>query len=452
MPGEQQFSDAGEKKMKDFTALVDAEVPRVTAAVEADASALRGALEELLALEKKTRLAGDVDSSLRVVDAILGVIRRTEPTDWALLAEYVTLLCKRRAQMQRVTAAVIKTSAEWVDEAPDDRAKRAMIESLRAVSEGKMFVELERARLTRTLSEMEERDGNLQKAAELLQEVQVETIGAMEIKEKADFLLEQIRLCLDTKDYVRADIITRKVKPSVLEADELQELKLRYHRLMAGFNLHKGDHLAVCRNYVATANTKQTQADEAAWRDALRNVVIFLALSPHDAEAADVLARQAADKKIEALPELRAVVDIFSTDELAAWPLPCDAEWRADPVFSGDGGKERYDLLHKRIVQHNIRVLSKYYKRIRTARVAELLALDEDRAEQFISEMVSSKQLYAKIDRPAGIVTFARRPTPNSVINDWSRDVGKLLGLVEQTCHLIQKENMMAGVASGDAE
>lgn len=47
--------------------------------------------------------------------------------------------------------------------------------------------------------------------------------------------------------------------------------------------------------------------------------------------------------------------------------------------------------------------------------------------------------MYAKIDRPAGIVTFVRPKTGDEVLNEWSSDVGKLMGLVEKSCHLIAK-------------
>eukprot|EP00954_Amorphochlora_amoebiformis_P019597 1333659-Amorphochlora_amoeboformis.AAC.1 len=57
--------------------------------------------------------------------------------------------------------------------------------------------------------------------------------------------------------------------------------------------------------------------------------------------------------------------------------------------------------------------------------------------------MVQSKQLHAKIDRPAQIVTFARKKTANEVVDEWSSDVSKLLALVETTCHLINKEIMI---------
>jgi len=63
--------------------------------------------------------------------------------------------------------------------------------------------------------------------------------------------------------------------------------------------------------------------------------------------------------------------------------------------------------------------------------------------EEYLSEMVQSKQLYAKIDRPAQIVTFARKKRANEIVDEWSSDVGKLLSLVEKTCHLINKEVMV---------
>jgi hypothetical protein len=49
---------------------------------------------------------------------------------------------------------------------------------------GKIYVENERARLTHRLAKMKEEEGDLQEAARILQELQVETYGSMERKEK----------------------------------------------------------------------------------------------------------------------------------------------------------------------------------------------------------------------------------------------------------------------------
>jgi 26S proteasome regulatory subunit N5 len=49
----------------------------------------------------------------------------------------------------------------------------------------------------------------------------------------------------------------------------------------------------------------------------------------------------------------------------------------------------------------------------------------------------------AKIDRPAGLVTFAPKVSAEATLSEWSSDLGSLLSLVERTCHLINKENML---------
>jgi 26S proteasome regulatory subunit N5 len=49
--------------------------------------------------------------------------------------------------------------------------------------------------------------------------VQVETFGAMEKREKAEFLLEQVRLCLSQRDFVRMQIIANKVNKRVLDEE-----------------------------------------------------------------------------------------------------------------------------------------------------------------------------------------------------------------------------------------
>ena len=48
-------------------------------------------------------------------------------------------------------------------------------------------------------------------AAEILQEVHVETYGSLSKKEKVEYILEQLRLTLAKKDYVRAAIVAGKI-------------------------------------------------------------------------------------------------------------------------------------------------------------------------------------------------------------------------------------------------
>ena len=66
--------------------------------------------------------------------------------------------------------------------------------------------------------------------------------------------------------------------------------------------------------------------------------------------------------------------------------------------------------------------------------------------EKYISELVTAKTVYAKIDRPARVVNFAKPRDADDVLNEWSGNMKSLLGLLERIDHLITKEEMMARI------
>ena len=70
---------------------------------------------------------------------------------------------------------------------------------------------MERARVTRILSKIKEDQGNVAEACDILHDLQVETFGSMEKREKTDFILEQMRLCLAKMDYTKVVIISKKI-------------------------------------------------------------------------------------------------------------------------------------------------------------------------------------------------------------------------------------------------
>merc|ERR1711972_391967 len=146
------------------------------------------------------------------------------------------------------------------------------------------------------------------------------------------------------------------------------------------------------------------------------------------------------------VPVFQQVVKIFLRKEIAAWPLANESEIKSHQVFQDtpyEGGAARWDMLKKRIVQHNIKVISEYYEQIHTARLCELLGLSDKDTETELSELVCSKFVYAKIDRPAGTIKFGQKQTYTDRLNDWTDSIGKMLDLVENSCHLIQKEQMV---------
>lgn len=138
-------------------------------------------------------------------------------------------------------------------------------------------------------------------------------------------------------------------------------------------------------------------------------------------------------------------VETLLKKEIIHYPLPHQEELEGLAVVQEGGlGPHWHDIFFRRIIQHNIRVAALYYTRIHGARLAQLLQLSPDVLEQEIASMVSDGTVFAKIDRPADIVRFEAKKSPESVLTNWVTDIDQLLQLVETTTHLIHKEKMTA--------
>jgi len=120
---------------------------------------------------------------------------------------------------------MVQQAMQYIDQTPDIETRIELIKTLNNVSAGKIYVEIERARLTKKLAKIKEEQGQIAEAADLMQEVAVETFGAMAKTEKIAFILEQVRLCLDRQDFVRAQILSRKINPRVFDADTKKDKK-----------------------------------------------------------------------------------------------------------------------------------------------------------------------------------------------------------------------------------
>lgn len=489
---------------------------------------LSAALDALLALEKTARLAEDITGCKLACGAVLEACHQAG--QWRLLEENATLLAKRRGQLKQAIQHLVRQAMGYLDSAPDKETRVSLIKALQAVTEGKIFVEIERARLTRRLARIKEADGDVAGAADELQEVAVETFGAMAKTEKIAYILDQVRLCLAKGDHPRAQILARKVSPrafipkkgeekgqigiegtAIEEAEEgvpsLPELKLRYYALMVQYHLEAtGNYLEVARCFRAVLEkqpgeepgaagadsssvpkTASDAADEEAakaaaaakakeqWLPALKSAAWYCALTPaystehgSGSDAAALLTATANDKRVSELPPTyKSLLSAFTTREIIRWSTflqQQSAEMDAMPQIFAKGtrvGDAARQALQKRVAEHNVLVVARYYTRIALPRLAQLLDLPLDEAEQELARLVVAKAVAARIDRPRGVVSFAAAAPqeggsdaaaasgavvgaedPEGLLNSWAGNIGKLLDLVDKASQQIQKECM----------
>lgn len=243
-----------------------------------------------LSLSNITIQASDLASTSRILVTIVTICKDAE--DWSLLNEQVLLLSKKHGQLKQAITKMVQTTMSFLDDTPNLDTKLTIIETLRTVTEGKIFVEVERARVTKVLSDIKKEQGDKKAAMDILCELQVETFGSMERREKTEFILAQVALCIETGDWTQAGILSRKIstkylsrKPKKtaeqLEAekkarekqrekgdtvpepveDDITDLKLRYYEQQITLAKHDDKYLEACKHYWQVLDTEAVEED-----------------------------------------------------------------------------------------------------------------------------------------------------------------------------------------------
>lgn len=254
---------------------------------------LSDVLNLLYALEKKCRVGNDTSSLVKICEHSLNITKKLGASLDDTL-ECLNTLCTRRSQKSKAITALVYVALPWIEECSNVDEKLRLVVALRNITDGKIFLEAERARLTLQLSKMKEEAGDVGAAADILQEVHVETYGALSKREKIEFLLEQMRVTLLKEDFVRAAIVSNKINRKALSEDGMEEHRVRFFTLMTEYHRHEKDAYNLAVDYHAIYKTNSDL-------EALKAAVVFLALSPFEMEQQDMLHRIKKDDNIERL-------------------------------------------------------------------------------------------------------------------------------------------------------
>ena len=114
-----------------------------------------------------------------------------------------------------------------------------------------------------------------------------------------------------------------------------------------------------------------------------------------------------------------------------------------EPFSQMENAQLHMQDLIKQIIQHNIRILERYYSLIQLPRLSQLVGVSQERAEIEVGDMVVNKRIHAKINRMTGVVTFRKKEYTNDTLNTWNFDIRSLLDKIETTCHLINREKVV---------
>ena len=215
------------------------------------------------------------------------------------MREFFLVLCKRRGQAKKPVVEMVELCQKTLfDKLPTRAEKYKMLESIRDACEGKMFLEREYAQATKSLCEYLEEDGKAEEGTKIIQEIQIETYGSLEVSEKVEFILYQMKLVLMRRDFVRCQILSRKISKRHLNEKGLEKLKIGYWQYMIQYYIHEKMVLEAGKAYQTIFDTinkaeaeLKTELNTDGKLDQLsfQNFVIFLLISPYENEKVDML-------------------------------------------------------------------------------------------------------------------------------------------------------------------
>lgn len=425
---------------------------------------LTGAIEALFAVEKQTRLGSDPVGNGKVLNEIVRMCLKF-PDNFTELKRQITLMIKKRALIKTSISSCFDIIMEYLNGAPSS----ILMEIVKEGTEGKLYLEVQCARASMMLSKWkEEQEGDVEGAAHLLQEVPVETFTSLERRERITFILEQIRLSLAVKEHQKALIMSRKLNQKALMNDS--DLKLSYFRLMTNLALTDSNPRYLdCCEYLLKINTILAEAasidgkDESTEKDlSLKMAIIFAVLAEETTAQKEIMSSLSGRiRELDSLPVVyKELLKTFQRSELIRLPAVQAGFSTEMTIFEQSLARfspspsdapltdVRWKHLGKRILEHNVKVIAKYYFSIRIDKMAKLLEISFVEAEDLVGRMVVQSALTScKIDQIKGVIYFEDKGgmSPAAVVGNLNGRIKGLLGIVSHTCHQVSREEMIYG-------
>ena len=378
----------------------------------------------------------------------------------------------------------------------DDDQAMALLTVVREVSEGRIFLEAQRARATDMLASRYAAQGQFARAADLLDDLQIETFGSVSRRDKACMLMRQLRYTMAIGDTLKANLVLRKINPAHFDqpTSPQETSKDDQNGASAASPASSGSSVA---EKAATASISQADSkdifaikrkqaflsyrialwsnDEDKWLDVAKDcldlfyqepsnasymalgilytmVAKLQSIGSHDNGRTSMLAMLLSSKDLRDMQPLdannpstssssayKALLEAFLGHELISPAvlsvfIPCpelslvlgqgiaaNASSGADHISTpfSTGQSSHVNVLklalRQRAIQHNIIVISSYFANIRIARLAELIGLSSEEAEQHLSRLIVDGVIRGvSIDQATGIVTFSAFGVPSS--------------------------------------
>ncbi len=156
---------------------------------------------------------------------------------------------------------MVQLSMTYIEKIDDLEIKMTHIKTIKDVCDKKIFLEVEYARCCLMIVKQNETEDNIKEAAEVLQDIQVETYGSMDRREKVEFILYQMRIMIKMNDLIRLLMVSKKINRKNINHEGLEDLKVIFYSYMIFYHNHENNYHEVskCYNIIYDTYTKHEE-------------------------------------------------------------------------------------------------------------------------------------------------------------------------------------------------
>lgn len=388
------------------------------------ANDLSSALNIALAFEKKTRILADFDMNRDVLSIIFDICK----SNIDLLCDYAIILGKKQNLIKNAYKSYLKNIIS-LSLSYNEIDKVKINNMIRKITEGKIYLEEERVESTRVLSQIKESNDEIDEANSLLQELQVESFSSIEKQTKIQIILEQMRLSLKMKDFDMAHIISRKIDPKDMSLPNLTELRMKYLLLKVELFQHLERFLDCSKCHKELLSIQQIDKGGLFH---FENMVLFAILAPISAEQTELLNYIDENYANYKSSWAKSLISEYRTSELICW-----SDFLT--MFQRSISEIFLVLLHHRIIERNLKIISNSYQWISMSRFAQLNQISLEEINNIISIAIRSEIVISLIDQLNDRILFPLNISSKN--NEY--EVDSLLQNMVKTGHSINKEYLL---------
>ena len=427
-------------------------------------------LKKLIDEEKVTRLENEFEKNRTLTKKILETLHnRNDFPNFLKLFEYLT---QRRNQSRESIISMVKYCInDILPNLKDQKDSSDLLNTIIRVTEGKIFVEYEYSQAIRKMTEIYLMDNNIEEAAKLIQDVQIEAFGSLESDYKIDYILFQMQVLIEKGDYIRTLIVSNKIKRNHLDDEGIELLKIRFFRLMILYHIHEKKYLEASKCYkilydfVKSINEKLVEVEkdhkeikpkiidnyinvkkENDLVNLFENYVLYLSICPPELETKNMLNELLLKykKELDINKNILFIVEKRLSDDIIPINDNLFSKYKDFEIFKKN--EDLLKLFRKYWIQHDLSLFEKFFGKIHIERISKMTNVPNDEIENELADMVVNNYIFARINRIEKIVNFRKKTDHHDVLDNFNYDMDNMLKKIEETCHLINKEYLKHGI------